>query len=431
MKKHLLGGDTQKVFRGMLTLALGSGAGKLIALAAMPILTRLYTPEDFGALAVFTTLVALLVPIATLRYVIALPLPRHDGTAMNLLVLSLGLMTGLTALFTLVIAYLGEPLLTALSMEVLVPFWWLIALAIFGAAAYETLSMWATRKRAYKLIAQTNITQNAAGAGVKILLGLIALQPLGLLIGQVAAQSVGITRIMRNLREDLVANTRHIRLYRISLVARKYIAFPLWRVPSQFALIFSMQAPILFVAALYSAEIVGQFSLATAVIAAPAGLIGINTARAFYAEASALGRNRTAEIRAMFLSVIKRLAIASLIPMVILFLFGEVIFSLVFGADWAIAGSFSQALSIYIFFQFIHMPVGRVFDLLAGQRQYLALNLQRVGLTLLAPILSASLDLPALQFVWIYAIALSAHYAISILYALHFIDRSRKLVPSS
>lgn len=95
---RLFGGTSGGVFRGMMTLALGSSIGRVIGIASIPVLTRLYSPADFGVLAVFTALVAILAPLVTLRYALALPLPRHDGVAMNLLVLSTGLMLGLSAI---------------------------------------------------------------------------------------------------------------------------------------------------------------------------------------------------------------------------------------------------------------------------------------------------------------------------------------------
>jgi hypothetical protein len=85
--RYLFGWASEGVFRGMATLALSSGVGRFVGIAAIPVLTRLYTPEDFGVLAMFSTVVAIFSPLVTLRYVLALPLSRHDGLAMNLVVL--------------------------------------------------------------------------------------------------------------------------------------------------------------------------------------------------------------------------------------------------------------------------------------------------------------------------------------------------------
>ena len=83
---------TGSVFRGMFTLALGSGAARLISIAVIPVLSRIYAPEDYGVLSVFIALTAILAPLLSLRYVTALPLPRHPGLAMSLFALCVGLM---------------------------------------------------------------------------------------------------------------------------------------------------------------------------------------------------------------------------------------------------------------------------------------------------------------------------------------------------
>ncbi|MBK1621851.1 hypothetical protein CKO42_26465 [Lamprobacter modestohalophilus] len=172
----------------MMTLAMGSGAARLIGVASIPILTRIYSPEDFGALASFTVLVSMISPVLTLRYVVALPLPRRDGMAMNLMALSASIM-GIMALIVTVGLWLLAPLLMGLlSMEVLVPYWWLIALGVTAAGVYELLSTWATRRKAYITIAKTEVLQSLSGSLLKIGLGLLALKPIGLLVGQVVAR---------------------------------------------------------------------------------------------------------------------------------------------------------------------------------------------------------------------------------------------------
>ncbi|MFN4100533.1 MAG: lipopolysaccharide biosynthesis protein [Pararhodobacter sp.] len=426
LTRRVFGGASGGVFRGMATLALGSGIGRVIGIAAIPVLTRLYTPEDFGVLAVFTALVAILAPLVTLRYVLALPLPRHDGVAMNLLALSTGLMLGLSALVALGLWLGGEALLGLVSMQVLAPWWWLIALGVLGTATYEMLTLWATRRRAYKVIAQTNVTQSVAGAVVKIGLGLLSVQPLGLLLGQVVAQAGGVGRLLRGFGAEFRANWRHVRWVRMRQAAWKHRGFAIWRVPSQFLMVFSTQAPMFFMAALYDPQTTGQFGLAMMALSVPVALLGRTTSQAFFAEASALGTRRSGEIRSMLISVIIRLAIASLIPALGLFLFSQALFPLLFGNDWLLAGIFAQALSIYVFFQFIQAPAAHVFYIFDGQRQLLLLGVPR--LVLIAALFGASwaFGWTSERTVWAYAFITSAYYAISIAYAYFFIPLPTK-----
>jgi O-antigen/teichoic acid export membrane protein len=374
---RLFAGATGGVFRGMMTLALGSGIGRIIGIASIPVLTRLYSPGDFGVLAVFTALVAILAPLVTLRYVLALPLPRHDGVAMNLLVLSTGLMLSLTAFFTLVLWLWGAPLLAMVSMQVLAPWWWLIALGILGTAAYELLTMWATRRRAYKLIAQTNVTQSAAGALVKIGLGLAALQPLGLLVGQVVAQTGGVGRLISGFRGEMRANWRYVGASRMHKAAWRHRGFPTWRVPSQFLMVFSVQAPMLFMAALYDPVTVGQFGLAMMALTAPLSLIGKSAGSALFGEAAnAIKTNRPLVLK-MCKETQLRLFIFALPPAAVLIVGGEYIFTVLFGDSWLEAGRYASLLSFFLIFHFTSAPLIQVINLLAKQSVFFAINVFR------------------------------------------------------
>src|SRR5690606_4153532 len=112
-------GTTANVFRGMTTLALGVAVARGIGIIAIPVLTRLYTPEDFGALSVFVAVIAILAPILSLRYVAALPLPRRNSTAANLFVLSMGLIGINTLILGCLLWAFGGVLLSLFSMQVL------------------------------------------------------------------------------------------------------------------------------------------------------------------------------------------------------------------------------------------------------------------------------------------------------------------------
>lgn len=377
IKSRLLSSASANVFRGMATLALGSGIGRVIGIIAIPVLTRLYAPEDFGVLAVFTALVAILAPIVTLRYPLALPLPRHEGAAINLVVLSIVLMLVLSIAIAAILWMWGTPLLTLVSMEVLVPWWWLIALGVLGTALYELLSMWATRRRAYRLIAQTNVAQSLAGALIKIGLGLAAVQPLGLLVGQVLAQTSGILRLMRGFGVELGANWRHVSLARIWIVALRYSDFPTWRMPSQFLMVFSMQAPILAFSMLYDDTSVGQLGLALTALAIPISVLGGTTSNAYYAEVSRIGPADPKGIYAVTTSTLKTMLAVSVAPSLVFFAFGTQIFSFFLGPAWAEAGRYAEILSTYLLLQFLSNPISKTFSVLRMEWTYFLINAQR------------------------------------------------------
>ena len=73
--------------RNVLTLMTGTTIAQAIPIAISPILTRLYTPKDFGVLALFVAITSIFGSIANGRYELAIMLPKKDEDAVNILAL--------------------------------------------------------------------------------------------------------------------------------------------------------------------------------------------------------------------------------------------------------------------------------------------------------------------------------------------------------
>ncbi|MCE9664977.1 oligosaccharide flippase family protein [Halomonas sp. M5N1S17] len=411
IKKRLLSPSAgHDVFRNMAVLALGTGSAKLIGLAAIPILTRLYTPEHFGVLSVFTALVMILAPVVTLRYVMAIPLPNSDRLAMNLLSLCLVLIVVGTAGLTLLIWALGPWLLPLVSMEALEPYWWLIALGILGTSLYELLTLWATRKKAFKPMARTQVWQVTLGSVVKIGLGLLAVKPLGLLIGQVVQQGGGVVSLTRYFLDSFRQHSRAVSWPRMRFLSLRYLDLPKYRLPSQFLMVFATQAPLLFSAALFGAETTGQLGLALMALGLPIQLFGHTTGKAYFAEISQLGKQQPEKIRRLTVTVIKRLFLLSLAPCVVLLMGGPLLFTLAFGEQWQQAGVFASILSVYLLFQFISSPLVNALTVFDKQKLFLSINLIRT--VIIAAVFAAAyhMSLSASVTIAAYSICLALHY---------------------
>ncbi len=80
----------------VLTLVSGSSVAMLIPFAAEPVLSRMFTPAEFGIFEIYAALIVMIGSIATARYEMAIVLPREDHSAVNLLGLSVGIVTAVT-----------------------------------------------------------------------------------------------------------------------------------------------------------------------------------------------------------------------------------------------------------------------------------------------------------------------------------------------
>ena len=64
--------------RNILTLMTGTTIAQAIPIAISPILTRIYTPEDFGIFAIFLAITLIIGSIANGRYELAIMIPKKD-----------------------------------------------------------------------------------------------------------------------------------------------------------------------------------------------------------------------------------------------------------------------------------------------------------------------------------------------------------------
>ena len=67
----------------VLTLMTGTTIAQAIPIAISPILTRIYTPKDFGLYGLFISIIMVLSSIISARYELAIMLPVKDEDAVN------------------------------------------------------------------------------------------------------------------------------------------------------------------------------------------------------------------------------------------------------------------------------------------------------------------------------------------------------------
>lgn len=372
---------SSNVFKGMFTLAKGAIIARIIGMASIPLLTRIYSPEDFGVLAMYMALVAIIAPTLTLRYVQAIPLPKTDVIAINLFSVCLKLIFWGTLIVALVLSLFAEEILVQFDMQSLAVYWPIIVVGVWGCSLYELFSLWATRKKQYKVLSSTQVTQSLMGNSAKILLGLLLVKPAGLLVGQFLAQSGGVASFVKHSWKDFRRLKIKINSKKERFVAQYYRGFPYYRLPSQFLMLLSMQAPVLMMAYLYDKNMTGQLSLAMTALSLPAGLIGAAVAKAYYAEIAALGKNNIAQIRKITIDVQKKLLFIGLPMMLVVILLAEPMFMVVFGGEWVMAGKFAAIMSPFILLQFTSAPLMQVINVVGSQLVFLFINLVRaVGL---------------------------------------------------
>ncbi|CDZ94627.1 lipopolysaccharide biosynthesis protein [Pseudomonas saudiphocaensis] len=412
MAKFILGkfDKASEVLKNMSVLALGSFVGKVASVVLVPIITRIYGPESLGVLTVYLATLMVITPFASFRYSIALPLIRSDSLAINLATLA-ACCTLLAAVIVFCFLFFVFKILKIPGSDsVFVDSWWLLLLSFLLLGFYELFTGWAIRKKEFKLISYSSALPTILGDSAKVLLGLLGASHMGLLAGQLLKHALSALYLAKLFFGAWNKHKVSITFRRLVFLSRRFSDYPIFRLPSQFVLLLSMQLPIFFCASRYGADVAGQLGLALMTLALPVALFGQTTSQAYYAEIAKLGATRLAEIREITKSLIVRLFILSLFPFFTLLFGGPYLFKIVYGDEWRLAGVAGSALSICIVFQFITTPIMRIFDLLDKQRLYLCLNFVRLVGVAFVFLFSWYQSLSFVSTMWVYSFCMSSYY---------------------
>lgn len=388
-------------------LVTGTIGGRLVALAALPLATRLYTPDDFATLATFLSIVSVSAVAACLRLDIAIPLADTDDDAANLLVLALlsALAVGVVLLLLSVAA--AEPIAQALRRPDLAPYLWLIPLAVVMTASYSALQFWATRARRFGSIARTRITQALLGVGALLGLGWAGIAPLGLLIGNMLNSGAG------GLGLGLAAWKRDRRS--LSMVSAPGLrrsfsrnrGYAIYSAPEALANTAGIHLPVILIAAFAGAE-AGFLLLATQIMAAPMALLGSSVSQVYMSRAAE--EKQAGRLAPFTLNIVRRLIQIGVGPLIFVGVTAPSLFPLVFGDEWTRAGQIVTWLTPWVALQFVASPISTVLHLTG--RQSLAMGLQFAGLAIrVGAVLAAGAWLPEAAVPAV-AIAATAFYCL-------------------
>jgi len=398
-------------WKNITIIAGGTAFAQAMSVLFSPIITRLYLPGQYGVLSTYNAVLGLLAISATLDYQKAIPIADDDEKAMNLVVLSMFVLTITTFVILVAFIFFGEFFLELLDAHSLLSYRFFIPLGVFFTGTYQVLLHWGLRFRDYRSITRTKFSQSIISNITKIVFGVLHWGPVGLILGAILGQSGGITTLgIPVIRNRVLLHT--VTPKQIGVLAKRYKNFPLYSAPSNYVYTAAANLLILFLASLYGSTVTGLFGLANSIVNLPIGLIGNSVAQVFYSEMARIGRDNPLEIKRQAINLVKKLAILALIPFLILFLIGPSLFAFIFGNQWYDSGIYARLISVMAFFHFIILPLGRVLEILERQKEGLFLNIFRLVLLLLLLFIVKYLNLSSYQMIGLYSILMAIMYVV-------------------
>lgn len=372
LKRFLQAGEFGRNVR---VLVGGTALSQMINLFALPVLTRLYSPEEFGLLASYLGLVAIVVAVASLRFEVAIPLPNSDSIAANLVFISIIFVFSISLVVALFVIYLvyAKPELIGDFLF----FAFLAPISIFFNGIFNVFQFWLSRKKEYKLLAHNKVTQSVFGIGAKVVAGVIAIGAQGLVLGQIVQYFFGAGGLFLKLKSGIKDHFRVITYASLKKTFSEFSEFPKYSLWEALASIAGMQIPIMLIASQVSAE-AGHLTLAMQLLSAPMALIGGSAAQVYMVQAAE--KAGSGELYVFTLKTAGVLAKFAVVPLLLAAILMPTLIPFVFGDQWDRAGVIATWLTPFFFFQFVVSPVSMSLHIMG--RQKVALILQLIGFAL-------------------------------------------------
>jgi len=361
--------------RGVSVIASGTVMGQIIQVLATPILTRIYSPNEFGELGVFVGLLVPITVIACLRFEMAIPLPKRDGAAFQIVGLALLSLIIMTALTTIMGLGFGKYLLGKVSNGVLSGIYWLLPIGVFLGGLYQLSSLWAIRKKAFSVIATTRVQQGVGAVAIQAGLGALSFGTVGLAAGQVAGQALGLQRLTGNLIKDYRKNLGKIGWRGVKWALKRYSRFLKYDTFAALLNNSGAQVPAILLAVYFSPAMAGAYILSVRIFSAPITLIGKALIQAMLPDV--VNARHSGQLPSMVQKIRMVLSAVSLGPFMTVALLMPLLFGHLFGNKWEGAGFVAAWTAVWVGFQFTYSPLSVV--LLAVEAQKMNLVLQVIS----------------------------------------------------
>jgi O-antigen/teichoic acid export membrane protein len=340
--------------KNVLVVMSGTALAQVLSFALSPIISRLYSPTDFGVFGSFTAILGVVGAGITLDYSQALILPKQKDDAFGLFAISC-LFSILAAAFCLAVCLVAPSFILNFMKA---PNAWILVLLVVGiltSGLNETFLGWSVRVKAFKNTSASQVIRSLSANGMQIGLGNLKGGALALIFAVTLGDLLATLSLAKVVLREFKVLWRSVRWRRLWQLAKEYRDFPFYSASTNVVNSLSVGLPIFLLTHFYGIAVAGAYAFGIRLIQAPMELVLRALRQVLYQKASET-RNEGGRLVSLYLKITGGLFAVGFLPSLILFLWAPQIFSWIFGAQWHTAGVFVRSLVLWLLFAFCNLP---------------------------------------------------------------------------
>ena len=358
--------------RNVLLVMTGTAVAQAIGFALSPVISRLYTPSDFGVFGSFGAISGVIAAGATLEYTQAIMLPKSREDAMHLFVVSCAstaMASGLCMICCLVAPGVFGGLFNSSSL-------WLLALLVVGTlitGVNQACQAWCVRVKAFGHTSASQVVRSLTANGTQVGAGFFGAGPLGLVVTSLLGDALASLSLLRVIVPDWKAMRRSIRWTRIKELAIEYRDFPQYSATMNVIGALSLGLPVLLLTHYYGLAVAGAYAFGLRIVSTPMGFVTRALRQVLFQKACEV-HNDGGALMPLFVKITVGMFAVACLPAAVLVVWAPPMFELIFGAEWRTAGEFVRSLTIWLLFMFCNLPSVLFARIIRIQRRMFALD---------------------------------------------------------
>lgn len=338
---------TNVFWKSVAVLVSGTALAQAIGVVTTPIVSRLYDPSAFGDYAIIISTSTIILSVVTLGLNSAIMVPISDDESKEVFMVAFITMLVLSTVILIVMITTSpfirffKPGMNYIFASILV-YIFVVINSLRGL-----LNIYINRKSLNRVLFYNSLIGALATLFITIPMGMFELGSIGLLIAAIIGGVVTIIQMVYHVNPF----TEIPGILTFKNVYIKYKDFILYQYPSNFIENFAVQLPTQVFSTTFGNTNLGSYSMNEKILGIPIRLIGapINT---IYFRTASEYHKQGKNLADFTFSLIIRIMIIALLPIVITIIWGEQIFFLALGSNWGEAGKLAGFLIVQYVFVF-------------------------------------------------------------------------------
>lgn len=399
--------------KNVLILASGAGIAGVIPFVFLPLLTRVYSPTDFGVYTTVFSLVNIVSLISTLRFEDSFFLVNDTPTRFKLLYNcgKIVLMnTMVVGLLIIVLQLLGVPDSIELAA---VPgyLWWLMPFFVFTQAINTVLTAFTNSHGGFKKIARNRTLEALSNNAVAVGMGKFSILN-GLVIGRYLGHLVSALLYLRHVIKQ-VKEIEFRPKARVMKLLKKYRHLPTYLLPSNLLSKGSLDLNMFFIGVFFGVEQLGFIGLAYRLISVPNSFIAAPVGNVFKRDAM-IEKEKTNHCKSTYKRTLIFLVAIGLPIFLAVYFVLPYVFVPLFGEEWQGGWQYVRILTPMFFLNFVASPLTQVFVIRNALKTYFIWHIGLFVSTVLVVYLGGRFDWPIFDVLFYYMMIYSVMYILNI-----------------